>query len=172
MTVRLGRVRVLAIVIAAGTVGALPLHLSPAEAAKRLPCSKKGSKTLAASEAARVFRAGDSAYGCLYSTNRRWRFHTTREDDFDFTSLGLVRLAGPFLAFEEQSGNRRMGDIHTVVDVIDLRSGRTIRQSTSEPGARAYATDLELQPNAAMAWIRRVVMSTSQAFRSGNCAGR
>lgn len=130
---------------------------------KSLPCSKKGSRTIAASAEARVFAKGRSVFGCLYGVNRRFKMHGAElhEDPF-YDVIGLVRLAGPFVAYSTNFGDSRRVDNSTILVVRDLRDGRTLHQWGDGPGYNAgphsalsvRITDLELAPSGSVAWIR------------------
>ena len=163
------RTRVLGVVVLA-VLASVPA--SPADARQR--CAASGSKTLEATERARVFRwqatSPDSyeVYGCLYRRNRRLKldFNQTEDDPYGpYVEIRLITLAGRHVAWvndwSERPGRR------TTVNVVDLRSGRKMHSWTGggeqfgyyTPGwetdhRHVYSTtDLVVKPSGAVAWI-------------------
>ena len=73
--------------------------------AKTKKCST-GGVTLAASEQSRVFSKAksddDPVYACRYKTGKKVKLGTFGNCS-DFLSVGLFRLAGPYVAFQSES---------------------------------------------------------------------
>lgn len=70
-------------------------------------CKLTHSRTVAKTTAARVVRKNGRTYGCLYSTNRRVRLGTYSSDEFGKQGQRNVRLAGRYVAFEDQAACHR-----------------------------------------------------------------
>lgn len=100
------------------------LAAGPASA-KVKKCST-GGVTLAAGEQSRVFSKAkaedDPVYACRYKTGKKVKLGTYRNCS-DFVSVGLFRLAGPYVAFESESCDLVAGK--GSVKLVDLRTGVT-----------------------------------------------
>jgi len=113
----------------------LALVAQPASGAtKRAPCAAKKSKTLAATERARVFRwrveSPESyyVYGCNYRRNQRWQLDYNQTGDGPygpFAAVRLITLAGRYAAWANDYSDR-VGN-KTTVSVVDLTTGATRR---------------------------------------------
>lgn len=155
-------------------VAAAFLFLTPASGAQRRPaCSSAGSKTVKATERARVFskrgRLGSyrvtRLYGCLYGRNARFRLSILGEPGIFVTSVPHIRLVGNFVGYAEEyegPAGGRYGQIR-------VRSLRTGVESFTETGAPPDSeditttrniTDLELRATGAAAWIVEVPLAT------------
>lgn len=135
-----------------------------AHAAASRPCAMKGSKTLAASEHARVYRTPHDAdgdrdvVGCLYRTGRR-RILGSGGSEFNpiaaETYVGRVRLAGRFVAFSDHITGR-WGQGFTI-EVVDLRSGKRRTAWGIPPrrdsGQSADVESIVLRKNGSAAWM-------------------
>jgi hypothetical protein len=139
-------------------VAALALAgVSPqAQPAKRPPCSHKGSRTILASEQARIYEVTRNQAaltwlrGCLYRTNRRVLL---ARSDLDGVSeqIESLRLTGRFAAFGA-TGSAKADTLGSAVRVVDLRRGR--RRYAAPPQRSPFRTfDLELKRNGSVAWI-------------------
>jgi hypothetical protein len=132
-----------------GTIATCLAASTPANAAKRLPCSKKGSKTVAADEHGRVFRQAypredkEIIFGCLYESDRRFVIIRSEGDG----GLGVrAAIAGPLTGY--QFGSCIEGDCVGGVGVSDLRDGTLVRYPSSDD-----PRDFEVSASGALAWI-------------------
>jgi hypothetical protein len=137
-------------------VAALPVAAAPSAARERGSCTPRGSKTLAHSRDARVFRGASGAfYGCLTHTGAR-TFLATKSVPID-----NVRTAGPFAAFS-RAGFRdgESGDqIPATVSSIGLcrgEKGRAPRRYKYIVQTADSVTDLVLSRDGDVAWIAAV----------------
>jgi hypothetical protein len=132
-----------------------------ANAAASRPCAMKGSKTIAASEHARVFRTRPNAdgatdvMGCLYRVGRRHYLGDGGTGILDETWVGHFRLAGRFVAFSDEIGGRYGAGFNIVV--VDLRTGKR-RTAYSVPprrdsGQTASVESIVLRKNGSAAWM-------------------
>lgn len=136
------------------------LAAGPASA-KVKKCST-GGVTLAAGEQSRVFSKAkaedDPVYACRYKTGKKVKLGTYRNCS-DFLSVGLFRLAGPYVAFESESCDLVAGK--GSVKLVDLRTGVTkfskqaapVPLMSDEPDYGVQS--LVLRPNGSLAWIGR-----------------
>jgi hypothetical protein len=121
-------------------------------------CRTHKAKTLVAGPSGRVFTQpgwdGGSwipvAYACLFGADKRVELGVDDDDDHD---IGLVRLAGPYVGYEEIDCVG-LGCGYGVL-VRDLRTGAKVRDSTDLDHSFGPVTDLELKENASVAWIAR-----------------
>jgi hypothetical protein len=141
------------------------LALSPAASARtEAPCAMKGSKTLAASSYARIYRTpelkagGRDVYGCVYRTGHR-RYLGSGGSKVDFiaaeTYIGRVALAGRFVAFSDHITGR--WGVGFSIEVVDLTTG-TRRTATGVPSRRdssqqADVDSIVLRKNGSAAWM-------------------
>lgn len=154
----IARATTLVAVIAAAAVIATA---GPASA-KTKKCST-GGVTLAASEQSRVFSKAksddDPVYACRYKTGKKVKLGTFGNCS-DFLSVGLFRLAGPYVAFQSESCGLVAGE--GSVKLVDLRTGQTKFSKAATPipamtmGEPDYGVrSLVLKANGSLAWVGR-----------------
>jgi hypothetical protein len=146
-----------------------------ADAAKRLPCSKKGSRTVAQTARARVIEVrskeheGYDVLGCLHRLDRFvfLGFNDRGFDEPEPEIVEQVRLKGSLVGYGRSSFTKR--DEEYEIYVTDLSTGRARRsfpsawrgQQAKDICARTssscygdgWPTDLVLKANGAVAWI-------------------
>jgi hypothetical protein len=134
-------------VAAAGAIG------SPATADQPSSCDRPGSRTLAQSSEARIFRnRGGAFYGCLFRTGKNVFLETKS------IPIRNVRTAGPFAAFSRGAYHDGQNgfDVPTTVSSIGLcrgRPGKWVAQTGDAPLGEDAVTDLELSRHGDIAWI-------------------
>lgn len=127
-------------------------------------CRTHKAKTLLRTATGRVFqdyvwrarRSGpegtnwiDAAFACLFSESKAVELGQDDDDDYD---LDDFRLAGPYVAYEEQ-GCVGLGCGSGVI-VRDLRDGRKVREAPDAfSDTFGSVTDLELKENGSVAWM-------------------
>jgi hypothetical protein len=147
----------------------------PADARRR--CGARDSKTLIATERARIFawhiKSADEydIYGCLYRRNQRYKldYHSNPEPDGygPYIEVKLITVAGRYVAWAKD-WEEKFGTL-TTVTAVDLRTGvqkhswragsgvnapETPGYETEHRGAWGV-TDLVLKPGGAVGWIVR-----------------
>ena len=153
--------------LAAFTVPALLLSDDSRSASDA--CTRSGT-TVAANSRAEVVRDGRSdytAYGCHRRPRRLTRIG--RYDIFDATGPRSFRLSGRFVAWDYLACNKTV-DCQARVGVADLRTGKKRGTNLTSFGALA-ATDREVTPTGAAAWIRAAGASTTLEVRKFDAAG-
>ena len=109
--------------------------------AKVAPCEPAGAKTVAAGDAARVYRKGGVTYACLYKTGKTVDLGLFAQGcEPPCSGVGDIAVAGRFVAFESLISQR--GASGTSVEEVDLRSGHTSRYG---PRAMPYRGLLPLR---------------------------
>jgi hypothetical protein len=135
------------------------LAAGPAEARKAPACSSKGSKTIIASESARVFRkkkaTGVRVYGCLFRANKKFQLGSFSEC-FDDDQVGDLRLAGRYVGYDTTSCGLVVGK--SVVIVRNLATGSVTHVAVAarlvSPGEiDTSVSDLVLRRSGSVAWI-------------------
>jgi hypothetical protein len=127
------------------------------------PCSARHSKTLLASEQARISRlTGTNAdgepttyiTGCLYRRNKAFTLSSSSITVGE--TVAQLRLGGRFVGYWVE-GCIKASPCGVEVRVVDLSTGRrTVQASAFSPGMPLFeVTDLELKPNASVAWIAK-----------------
>ena len=148
--------RVVALSIAVGALLAASLVAPPAGDAGRT-CAAAGSRTIVASDSARVFRLRGRVYGCLHRRNVR----VPLEDRFGGESLSETRLtslkprlAGRFVGYAYEWDNGSVGG--PGVEVADLargtRRGVELDPSTEEDHLDAVVRDIVVTTRGSLAW--------------------
>jgi hypothetical protein len=140
-------------------------------AADRVPerpgrCLPPKAQTLARSLQTRLYRLRGReglihVYGCHDAVGRGFAL-----EDFDDLDNGHHftephALAGPYVAFVDNyvyEYAAEPGENYNEVRVVDLRTGRTVREACTDPDCFEPADDLAVAPSGAVAWIaaRRV----------------
>jgi hypothetical protein len=132
-------------------------HPPAADAAKRLPCSKKVSKNIVADAHNRVFEAfrGDEhlIYGCRYSRNRRFLLASSRESEDISFDVFDPRLEGRYAGLVIRKCTKaRFCDI--AVNSWDLKTGRLRAGITLHRNPiQAPPTDFDLSARGSLAYI-------------------
>jgi hypothetical protein len=147
--------------LVAGAAALVVISLAPlasVEARGLSRCASAGSKTIVASEAARVYRKGTTVYGCLYSVGRKFRLGTAEDLLTDVAYVSPIRLAGRFVAYSQGQSGR--DGYSADLSVRDLRTGRIVRDwQGGGPGGRfgteeSYGvSDVVLKRNGSVAWL-------------------
>lgn len=141
-------------------------------------CALKGSRTVAKTASARVFKRNGNTYACLYSANRRVRLGTYGHGPSDGGSGQRgFQLAGRYVAFEDF---QRDFDFNVFqVMVVNLRSGRrVIRVDTGEtPGGALVAgigptTRIRLRATGQVAWIAQDISTSATHYEVRKQEGR
>jgi hypothetical protein len=137
-------------------VAALLMSSSPAAAGTSDDrCSRKGSRTIQATEAARVYLEKGRFFGCLNRTGKRVLLGADGRRCRDFCSgVTSVLLTGRFVAVVRITSSR--SSIATSVALADLRTRRSRELWFSgSPEAQTYARVESLTANSAgtVAWI-------------------
>jgi hypothetical protein len=120
-------------------------------------CRSQLAKTVASSPSARIFTQSrvvgfeyfPSTYGCLYSVNKR--FELVSDADFhegQGAFLSFFRLADDYVGFVVGPAEDCEGDCFYDLRVIDLQSGRRLRQVRLEQDVWG----LELSDNGSLGW--------------------
>jgi hypothetical protein len=119
-------------------------------------CASHDAKTVLRTPTGRVFwqPAWDRGegwtkvtYACLFSANQRFKLHRDDDDDSD---LDDIRLAGPYVAYSWHP----CGGAACLTDVVELRDLRDGRWLDADVGPSGYVSDLELNENGSLAFIR------------------
>jgi hypothetical protein len=130
-----------------------------AEARKAPACSSKGSKTIIASESARVFRkkkaTGVRVYGCFFRANKKFQLGSF-DECFDDDQVGNLRLAGRFVGYDTTSCGLVVGK--SVVIVRNLATGSITHSASAatlvSPGeVDTSVSGLVLRRSGSVAWI-------------------
>lgn len=127
--------------------------------AKRSDCARAGAKTLVSTAAVRVYRRRQLTYVCAYSRGRHFHLGDDRPSEIAALRLGLVRVAGRYVAFDTTTYNKNEPAYE--LRVVDARTGRTKRDGPAlysgddphDPTADRGVTDIELKPNGSVAWV-------------------
>jgi hypothetical protein len=145
----------LAALIAAGVLG-----LADVSPARSRPCRPAGSRTMALSPQAHVYRHRGHSYACLFARNHPYRLdQVSRFDDrgdFPLAVHGSL-LAGTFAAYVLQ-GRTTGGEVESSVHSLNLRTGRLRSrnalsdQASAEGEETEYVRRLFLKPNGSIAW--------------------
>jgi hypothetical protein len=153
-----GRLRTILPLIAAVVATLAPPAANPQARPAKPACSHKGSRTVLATDQARIYRqtgrteSGDLEYllrGCLYRTNRRVLLAEGSGDGL-FEQVESLRLAGRFAAFGV-TGSIKALTLGSAVRVVDLRRRK---RRDAAPRQNPFKTfDLELKRNGSVAWI-------------------
>lgn len=137
-------------------------------------CIAEGSKTVAFSAHARVFRLRGGTYGCLLSTGRRVMLgQYVPKDDYGESGQRNVVLAGRYVAFESFSVGR--GRSLYRVSVVDLRTGTVLHDAATVPVSPANdsqqeavglgpTTRIRLRSTGQVAWIARDPYGASPVY--------
>jgi hypothetical protein len=129
-------------------------------------CTPHGSTTIEASAAIRVFGVRNKRldtydfYACRYKTRKRYLIGRAEDLGGTGDAIGLVRIAGPFVAWDSQpfDDSERYNPTPTgfpsTVHAVDMRSGveRHAPATTGNPSSSSVAS-LLLQPSGSFAWI-------------------
>ncbi len=155
-----------AVVALAGLGAMLPGMASAAS-----PCAKKESKTVTASERARIYtqkgtgkdRGERIHVGCWFSSERRTRLFTGEPGVEDASQF---RVAGRFVAFATVSADPTGDGDSASIEVYDLKAGKltarhVVPQDTNDVGV----TDIELKSNGSFAWIENAASSNPVAAK-------
>lgn len=145
-------------------VAALGLAACGSSGAKAPPtprahsCGPRSAKTIAADPVARVYRSGDTVYGCSSRTGRRTTLGQTSISAKDRTRLGLVRLAGSYAAFASSTFGVDSGGAE--VSVVRLSDGRRVRTGQAVDQGLVESVQsvpsLVVRSDGAVAWIGQV----------------
>jgi hypothetical protein len=160
---------------------ALAVFPAGADARRHKPkatCTPHGSKTIEASPNIRVFsllgRGGDSTdfYACRLKTRKRFLMGSAEDLGGTGVAIGMVRIAGPFVAWDEQPFddseryNPSFSGFPSTVTALDTRSGakRSAPATTGNPSSSSVGS-LLLQPTGSFAWIGSGGPSGSEVHR-------
>jgi hypothetical protein len=124
-------------------------------------CLPPLARTVVRTARARVYqrRARDGivhTYGCLASSGRAVPLDNVDDLDNGHQLLPPVALAGPFVAYQDiysYENAAEPGEYYVTAHVVDLRTGRTVRQGCSDPDCYANLDSLVLAPTGAVAWV-------------------
>ncbi len=158
------------IVLLAAPVLAIPaLLLTDDSRSASDACTRTGT-TIAANSRAEVVRDGSydyTAYGCHRRPRRLTRIG--RFDGFDATGPRSFRLAGRFVAWDYLRCSKTV-DCQARIGVADLRTGNKRGTNLTSHGG-SPASDLEVTPTGAAAWIRAIGESSTLEVRKFDAAG-
>lgn len=158
--------RTLATVALALALAAFPAGADARRHKPRPTCTPHGSRTIEASASIRVFsllkRGGDTTdfYACRLKTRKRFLMGSAEDLGGTGVAIGMVRIAGPFVAWDEQpfDDSERYNPTFTgfpsTVTALDTRSGtkRSAPAVTGSPSSSGVGS-LLLQPTGSFAWI-------------------
>lgn len=135
-------------------------------------CALKGSRTVAKTASARVFKRNGTTYACLYSANRRVRLGTFTSGEPGGGSLGQrgFRLAGRYVAFEDFQLDFDF-QVNVVV-VVNLRSGRRVINVDTGKTPRTGGfvagigptTQIRLRATGQVAWIAQDISTPATRY--------
>jgi hypothetical protein len=124
-------------------------------------CLSTGSRTLATTNLARIYKKNGKTFGCLYSVNRRLQIGTYGSNIVAMGGQRNVRVAGRFVAFEQFATGKDLAlytvkvyDLRTRRPVIEVGTGKTPPIADFEAGI-GPTTRLRLRPTGQVAWIAR-----------------
>jgi hypothetical protein len=140
-------------------------------------CGPANTKTLAASQTARVYSSGPWVYGCAAATGRSYRLGQ-RSTCIGAARVGPVVLAGTMAAYGSEQCGVDTGSAEVIVR--RLSNGRTLTQlpaTTIGVGAEFYesVTAVVVKRDGAVAWIgvnhsiisKRVAIEVHKDDRAG-----
>lgn len=159
-----------------GTACAAVVGLSGSShaAAPAPSCFPKGSKTVAVTKTARVFKTRRGMYGCLLEAGRARRLDPDNWDkrEYSVDAFPPYRFNGPYLAYHREVSQGCGPDVcqWTEVAVVDLRPtkplllqrrfsgsdetvGPFVRNEPDALNAEAFITDLVLLRDGTVGWI-------------------
>jgi hypothetical protein len=143
-------------------------------------CSERHSKTLLASDQARVYRvAGLNSdelpttfiRGCRYSKNKAYTLSASSQTVGE--TVAQLRLSGRFVGYMVE-GCIKASPCGVEVRVVDLSTGkRTVQASAFQASGMPLfeVTDLELKSNGSVAWIEKLAAGGYEV-RKSDASGR
>jgi hypothetical protein len=133
----------------------------PGTAGAATACAKKGSKTVAASERARIYTQKGTGqekgsvlyFGCWYSNERRTKIYTAGDPDVDHA--GTFRLAEKFVGFETETADPTGGESDASVQVFNLKTGKRVASELVGDNNATFhsVTALVVKANGSFGWI-------------------